>query len=131
MILHTLIKMHLQHPMKCSQRRYSLIQEQLLLSIKAQLCTHSERKTFRSRRPSSVAIHKVHVRHGPIYVSAVDDPLHDINKFLEAIYACSVYKCFIPPQKTISAYCAMWKTTQDADGQDWYTMQASPQALND
>ena len=36
--------------------------EQMLLSIEAQLCTCRECKTFRTRRPSSVAMHKVFVR---------------------------------------------------------------------
>ena len=35
--------------------------EQMLLSIEAQLCTRRECKTFRPRRPSSVAMHKVRV----------------------------------------------------------------------
>ena len=33
--------------------------EQMLLNIEAQLCTCRECKTFRSRRPSSVAMHKM------------------------------------------------------------------------
>ena len=36
--------------------------EQTLLSIEVQLCTRRECKTFRPRRPSSVAMHKVRVR---------------------------------------------------------------------
>ena len=39
--------------------------EQMLLSIEAQLCTRKECKTFRPRRPSSVAMHKVRVRRCP------------------------------------------------------------------
>ena len=42
--------------------------EQMLLSIEAQLCTRKECKTFRPRRPSSVAMHKVRVRHCPTYI---------------------------------------------------------------
>ena len=41
------------------------VPEQMLLSIEAQLCTRKECKTFRPRRPSSVAMHKVRVRHCP------------------------------------------------------------------
>ena len=44
--------------------------EQTLLSIEAQLCTRKECKTFRPRRPSSVAMHKVRVRRCPIYIVA-------------------------------------------------------------
>ena len=35
--------------------------EQMLLSIEAQLCTRIECKTFRPRRPSSVAMHSIRV----------------------------------------------------------------------
>ena len=42
--------------------------EQMLLSIEAQLCTRKECKMFRPRRPSSVAMHKVRVRHCPTYI---------------------------------------------------------------
>ena len=42
--------------------------EQMLFSIEAQLCTRKECKTFRPRRPSSVAMHKVRVRHCPTYI---------------------------------------------------------------
>ena len=41
------------------------VSEQMLLSIEAQLCTRRECKTFRPRRPSSVAMHKVRVRRCP------------------------------------------------------------------
>ena len=44
--------------------------EQTLLSIEAQLCTRKECKTFRPRRPSLVAMHKVRVRRCPIYIVA-------------------------------------------------------------
>ena len=44
--------------------------EQMLLSIEAQLCTRRECKMFQPQRPSSVAMHKVRVRHCPIYMKA-------------------------------------------------------------
>ena len=42
--------------------------EQMLLNIEARLCTRIECKTFRPRRPSSVAMHNVRVRRYPTYI---------------------------------------------------------------
>ena len=46
----------------------ALIDSEQMLSIEAQLCTCKECKTFQPRRPSSVAMHKVRVRHCPTYI---------------------------------------------------------------
>ena len=49
------------------------------LSIKEQLWTHSECKMFRRRKSLSVAMHKVHVRHGPViilYTRKYPEPMH-------------------------------------------------------
>ena len=58
---------HLGEGLQFAGMHYNIIIEQFLLSIK--LCTRRrECKMLRPQRPSSVAMHKVHVRLGPIYL---------------------------------------------------------------